>query len=298
MTQAEVRRVLGDSYEYRILNDFLIPEKMGKAEQKLKIRYKKITDIWDDDINSEWIIRNYLAIKMIMSASLMLNSLEYSKIRNLQIVEPYLEYYSLLTISRGLLFTTPEVAWNSGQIMKMTHSHIINSTYNAIVAINNELSKKYIHYIKTLQNSRELFSYKFPANGIKNNIEIKNNRFEELVKMCTIIAEISQLQSVQLEFCLGKILERKIFQVNHDILKNGYQYAGRKNIFIDSEDWYRIDYFVRKQPYPINLYFMLSEGMVEDFFGAWYYYDENGNEDEEDFVFNPDNDRSIIFNMP
>lgn len=70
---------LGDIYKYRVLSEAIAEEDNEKLKQRLQDRYRKITDIWGKELNSEWILRHYLAVKMIMSASLMLSSMEYSK---------------------------------------------------------------------------------------------------------------------------------------------------------------------------------------------------------------------------
>jgi len=295
MTQALARVFLGDMYKYRVLSEAIAEEDTEKLKQRLQARYRKITDIWDKELNSEWILRHYLAVKMIMSASLMLSSMEYSKEKNVRIVEPYLRYYSLLTICRALLFTTPEVAWNKGEIMMMNHSKIISIACSTLGSINKDLGGKFKNYITKARDIRELFSYEFPATGIEDDVCSEG---DDVVKMCTMIAEIAQFQSEQLEFCVSRISNESVFGINWDFFKQGYVYKGKTVMLKDSDDWYRLDYSRRKQLYPINLYFTLSEGMVEDFFEAWCYYDEDGNEDEENDVFDPDNNWRIIFDMP
>ena len=49
----------------------------------------------------------------------------------------------------------------------------------------------------------------------------------------------------------------------------------------------------RKMKHPLNLQWMMTEGLVEDFFGAWI-PDEDNNED----VYNPDEYWSMIFPAP
>ncbi len=62
--------------------------------------------------------------------------------------------------------------------------------------------------------------------------------------------------------------------------------------FGDTEDAYRLDYFKRKQPHMLNIRFLMREGLVDDFFGAW------SDREETDGVFNPDEMNGIIFDIP
>ena len=62
--------------------------------------------------------------------------------------------------------------------------------------------------------------------------------------------------------------------------------------FGDPEDGYRLGYLALKHPGPANLMHLMTEGHVEDFFRAW------ASEDDMVDVFNPDEMKSIIFDIP
>lgn len=295
MTQEYVRRILGDFYRYRFLDSIIEDEEMSRKMFKVQERFKRITNIWNDELNSEWVLRHYLATKMIMSATLLINSMDFANERNLRIVEPYLFYYSVLTLCRAVVYTTPEKQWNDGKIMTMTHTKIINSACSAIGSINSDLGQKVKKFITCAQEMRELYSYKFPANGLLTYFDSKENGWDLFIEICTTLAEIAQFQSEQLEYCLNK-MKNKYFTLDFTFLENGFIYKGNNFEFIDNEDYYRLGYFKRKQSYPVNLYFTLREGMVDDFFGAWS--KEVEIESEEDELFNPDNNIRIIFDMP
>lgn len=223
-----------------------------------------------------------------MSSSVMLTSLEYCMSQNVRVTEPYLVYYSILNCSRAVLFTNPIIDWNSGEIIEATHAKIINTTSDLIGQFNKTFGSKFKDIITRAREYRELFSYKFPANGINDF----NVSYDEAVSISTFLSELAQFQSV--------ILEKQNFKKNKietsidkSIIKKGYIYKGDTYEFLDDEDWYRLDYIHRKQPYPVSLFFTLTEGMVEDFFGAWYPKD-----DEIDGKYNPDDNWNIIFSMP
>jgi len=80
MTQEYVRRILGDFYRYRFLDSIIEDEEMSRKMFKVQERFKRITNIWNDELNSEWVLRHYLATKMIMSATLLINSMDLSHI--------------------------------------------------------------------------------------------------------------------------------------------------------------------------------------------------------------------------
>lgn len=293
MNQFLVRKAIGITFPYKNIHLYFTEEDMQRGKSKLNNNYSKIIKTWDSSLNSEWVVRNYLSVKMIMSSTVMLTSLSYGKSKNIRVTEPYLIYYSLLNICRAVLFTSPTVEWKEGAIMEATHSKIINIVGDAVSQFNKEAGEKVKDILERARDYRELFSYKFPANGI-GDFSVS---YEDAVITCSFLAELAQFQS--------EILEHKNFKrteietrLNRNILEKAFIYHGEKYHFLDNEDWYRLDYISRKQPFPVNLYFTLTEGMVEDFFGAWYdYFDEDGENDSTD-KYNPDDNWRLIFPMP
>lgn len=257
-------------------------------------------------INTEWILRSYCATKMIMAATLLLNSAQYCINKNILIAVPYLLYYAALSSARGLLYVSPfDQTKDLDGLMTITHSKVLNVVPDLISNhFDRELGKKIKTLLCFLRNQRELFSYKFPATGISDDIN-----FDETVKICGLLAELTELSSWQIQ----KIYENKFINdikkreiaygtwmiLDKEIIQKTYVYSS-KNItgdeirWIDSEDWYRINYIERKVKYPTSVSNTMTEGMTEDFFGAWY----DNEEDNEADKFNPDKDWNLIFPIP
>jgi hypothetical protein len=290
MNQFATRLIVGDNFEYSAINNYLSKSDIRKGQKKLENSFIKLTRNWDKEKNSEWIIRHYLATKMILSSSVMLTSLEYSINHNLLVVEPYLIYYSILNVSRAVIFTNPNTEWRGGGLIESSHSKALNIVGDSISQFNKKVGENIKTYIDKAREYRELFSYRFPANGIEGfKIEIG---LENAVKICSFLAELSQLQSEKMQERIMLKKDMK-FELDIDALKVVYTYKGSQFEFIDSEDRYRIDYIYRKQPFPVSLYLTMSEGMVEDFFGAWCPNDTDNTE-----LYNPDTNWRIIFPVP
>lgn len=137
--------------------------------------------------------------------------------------------------------------------------------------------------------TNQLFSYKFPSSGTE--VEGKYG-FHEIVDICTILCELAQFSSEQIQKYVSKKCMYNFeewIETEPHILEHGYSYDD----IIDEEDFYRISYLRRKQPLPVSIYYTLTEGMVEDYFGAWY-QDDDGDSD----IYNPDVNWRIIFPVP
>lgn len=284
-----MKEILDDYFEYINIDIKFNDNEISKNVESLRKEFAKLTKTWTEELNSQWVARDYIAVKMILSSSVLLSSVEFANERNLRIVEPYLIYYSLLNCSRAVILTSPLSEWNDGEILTMTHQKTINVVGDIISKYNKEIGKTTKEFIDWAREYREIFSYKFPANGLTEH----HLTLEDTINVCKLLCEIAQLQSKVLENSITKNAKTE-FNLDWNILSVGYMYGEKNFKFIDREDGYRLDYITRKQKRPYSLHLTMTEGMVEDFFGSWYPEDDS-NLDE---VFNPDANWQIIFPVP
>lgn len=284
-----MKEIVGDYFEYYNIDIEFSDKEISKNVQSLQNKFAELTKNWTDELNSQWIVRDYIAIKMILSSSILLSSIEFANKKNLRIVEPYLIYYSLLNCSRAVVLTSPFVEWNNSEILRMTHSKTINTIGDIISKFNKEKGRVVKKYIDWAREYREIFSYKFPASGLTEH----HLALEDTIDLCKLLCEIAQLQSKILEKSIDRNIKEE-FSLDRNILSVGYLYGDTNFKFIDQEDGYRLSYIIRKQKRPYSLHLTMTEGMVEDFFGSWYPEDDS-NIDE---VYNPDANWQIIFPVP
>ena len=64
---------LGDYFEYNILDSEFSVTSISKNFNSLKKRSLRCIQNWNEEQNSQWIIRDYLAVKMILSSSVLLS---------------------------------------------------------------------------------------------------------------------------------------------------------------------------------------------------------------------------------
>jgi len=274
-------------YKFRDLPIIFDENKSSKIAGKLSTRYASLTKSWDAEKNSEWLCRNYLSAKMIMSATLTLNALEYSKETNLRVVSPYLAYYSILSLLRGLVYTIPEVEWNAGELAKISHQKAISTAFDYVAKFDFDLAKKLIGQTQELKAFRELISYRSPTSGDEN---ISSNC--GVLSLATMLSELAQFNSELLEASVSKNAAESDFVFLGKYRDQLSQVTIEDIQFFDREDSYRLGYLGRKYPLPPNILHVMTEGHVEDFFGAWIA------PDDEEGGFNPDDDWQLIFDIP
>ncbi|ENZ9523013.1 TPA: hypothetical protein ACKOLD_003671 [Clostridioides difficile] len=298
MSELMTRAILGDEFEYRAIMNKFKEDEVSNYQKWIYGRFHSLCNKkMNSELNSEWTVRHYLAAKMILSATVMISSLEYCIEKNVKMSIPYLSYYAILTCCRAVVFTMPDIKWKNDSFLQMTHTKIINEVKNCIMKLNQDYAEKVYKDINLYKEYREIFSYRFPASGLDEPLD-KECSITKTVCICTLLCDIAQLNSSEIEkYILKNCLEdlNDWYKLDVEYLKHCFYYKLGDDIkIIDKEDSYRIDYINRKKTFPVSIYNTMSEGMVEDFFGSWHSFET----DEDDTIYNPDIDWRLIFNVP
>lgn len=195
-------------------------------------------------------------------------------------------YYPLLSCARSVIFTNPYIEWND-DLPSMPHSKTINIIGDIVAKYDKKKGEEIKNFIDWAREYREIFSYKFPANGLTEHLV----KFDQVVTICRLLCELAQLQSAILESSITKHVTQK-YEIDETEVTRTYLYGDKNFQFIDAEDGYRLGYIQRKVSRPYSIINTMTEGMVEDFFGAWC-----SDSDDED-GYNPDANWHIIFPVP
>ena len=223
---------------------------------------------------------------MILAASLQLNANQYASANNLRWVNPYLAYYAVLSLMRAIVFTLPEQDWNAGQLIKLSHAKILNLATDHIAQFDKQKADSIRDTVLNLRAARELVSYWHPSSG-DQNIQVQDD-----IKISILLSEVAQFNSELLESSILKRADRKSFEFLDPYIENLSLVRLHGHAFFDREDAYRLDYLKRKYPAPPNIMHIMTEGHVEDFFGAWTTKEEGSS------GFDPDDNWRIIFDVP
>lgn len=274
------------SYEFRSIPQYCEEVSVAKTCHQLMKTIAPIAKDWNDNLNSEWISRIYFAAKMILASSVMAQSLEFAKDKNLRAAISYLDYYTVLNTLRSILLTNPRVPWNDGALLSSTHTKTINVAVDILSQFDKKVAAQAKKHIVHLKAFRELISYRAPSSGDsfpKADVDV--------IAICRLFAEVAQLQSELIE---ASVLKNAVgsFSLKAEAIDRICNIEIDGIEFYDEEDYYRMDYLRRKYPLPTNILHIMSEGHVEDFFGSWRSKDEG--EDQ----FNPDNAWRILFDVP
>ena len=285
-------RLYNGIYDYEALPQTFDGKKIDIYNQSLLEQFSLLTKNWNDELNTEWIARHYMASKIIMSATLMLNSVAHANQKNLRIVEPYLLYYALFSSCRALVLTIPQLKWEDGNVMEYTHQKVINIAVNTIKLFDKSYGGEVNKTLMRAKDYRELFSYKFPSNGIISLPGEVTVSLEETTDLCRLLVEIAKFNSEKLEQSFAKNCKAQAFGFKEAILEKCIWYRTDDYTFVDDEDYYRIGRIVVKEKKPASIYLTMNSGMVDDFFRAWI-----SEEDSDEGAFDPDLNIRIIYDF-
>ncbi len=296
----EIRDITGFYFmDYSEIYDSFEDKELEKYANRQKEKAALITKNWSKEKKIEWNLRNYSALKMILASTLMLNSAVYAHDKNLNIVVPYLLYYSLFNTSKALLLSDPTVPWNINRqqnLVTIAHSTSIKQVYESVRHLSPKVASKIKYVLEESKGLRELFSYKFPSvglDGIENQRTMHSMNIYEIIDVCKLLAEIAQFNSEIMELSADKNIKKSI-DISINDLESGFVFKGlvRSDYYnepdevIDEYDFRRMKYFLTWNP--TNIISTAKDGILEDFFGSWY--PENLTDED----FNPDENWGIL----
>lgn len=277
------------AYDYRRFRELCSEAKLQSCSDHISQQYAKLTKQWTIESNSEWSCRMYFATKMILNATVLFNSLEFAERVGLRTANPYFEYYSTLSLLRGLACTLPSEPWQDGKLLEVSHTKAINVAFDWIAKFSKSKARELKTAALQLKAQRELIAYRAPASGDSN---LANNyNLEELL---VLLAESAQFNSEILQASVSKNADPNTFKVLDKNISSISKVSIGEFTFVDHEDKYRLSYMQRKIKRPYQLTWFMTEGQTEDFIGAW-----DGDEDKGEIFSNgsPSNWQAI-FDIP
>lgn len=276
-------------YPYRELDYIADAQALTKRTNSISAQFSKLAKTWSENINSEWVCRSYFSTKMILNATVLINSIEFCEEKGIRTAIPYYEYYAALSLLRGLVCMLPQQQWDEGALMRISHEKAINLCVDWIAQLNRPTAQSINKTLRILKSNRELISYKAPASGALNMA-----REFDLLQTLTILAELAQLNSELLERAITKHASEDLFVVLDDHVHSIATVEIDDVVFSDNEDYYRLGYHARKTRRPYNLALFMTEGQTEDFIGAWDGDPDNG----EEFSNGSPSNWQKIFDIP
>lgn len=277
-------------YTYRELGSIVDDDKSEKLIGNILQKYSKLTKNWNKELNSSWTCRVYFSTNMILNATVLLMNADYAEEKNIRVVKPYLDYYAILSLLRCVVYTLPEIEWNDGELIKISHSKAINLATDWLAKFNKDKSNELKNICKLLKAQREVISYRAPASGDSNLSNDYN-----IIEMGTLLAELAQFNTELLEQSVTKNAAESDFFVNHIDIDKIVNIEIEGLSFHDRYDSIRLNYVQRKKPRPYNLAKFMTEGQTEDFIGAW---DDDENEDDDIYNGGSPFQWQSIFDIP
>lgn len=239
---------LSTHYEYREL------EKLPEASVRNYIDRTRnfcapIAKTFDDQKNAEWLVRSYLSLKYVLASTVLGTSAQHAESQNLQVVLPYLKYYTMLNCCRAFIFTLPSFEWKDERSIQMTHSNIIKTGSENLRRLSSNEYLKHKSRLEAGQEQRERFSYSFPATGLavfgKALISL-----DDAIETARLLTDLAQLNLACLEAAIERHGKPPYLVADHDSLWLLMRYDSRLEELIDDDDYHRVGYFLRKYRHP------------------------------------------------
>jgi hypothetical protein len=222
-----------------------------------------------------------------MAATVQLNALEYAEGKNLRVVVPYLRYYSLLSTLRAVHLLLPETPWNGGGVISVSHTVVIREVLQFVATFDRGVATDMQTQIHTLKAARELVSYRAPSSGDESIAADVS-----LIDTCTLLSELAQYSSELLQASVERNADPSTFGLKSEFAESIAFVELGGVMFADRQDAWRLSKLTHSESRPYSIWLMISEGHVDDFFGAWAPLEE------AEGLFDPERGHQVIFDIP
>jgi hypothetical protein len=245
--------------------------------------------------------RHYLAIKLLMAATLRFGSAEHAYQSNLQMAVPYLSYYGMFNAMRANLANSPRRVWGDRMLTIGHDGARAGYAEELRILMSTEEVNSQVNLAIEAKRGRELFSYRFPASGAPGEGGFVV-RLENAESFGRLAAELALFNSL----CLEAAVERRFsgtstwagFMADSRKLESSWAHllhsggGEADSIHIDAMDMYRVKHMCRQVTKPVPFLWLIGEGGVEDFFGSFCA------DSEEAISFNPDEHSRRLLDLP
>lgn len=277
-------------YDYTALEQTLSRDVLDAYVHRTRTLFAPTAKKFDDKVNTEWLLRVYLALKFILHATVMATSARYSTERNVQITVPYLIYYMLFNACRAFLMTCPDIEWVGAATARLSHAKAIERTGEILKRLDADLASEVRRKLQAAKDQREMFSYHFPMSGAQGEAG-QLIALDDAISVARLLAELAQLNSACLEGAVNRHGKPPFGMQEMEIeeLINHARTEGADLVDYVDRAWLRKLVRVHKAPAPVIA--LVSEGMTEDFFGIWCAGDPQPGD------FDPDEDWRVLLDV-
>lgn len=270
-------------YEFQELPELTANPKLNRPGLKAYVvrtreNFRRIASVWSKDAHTEWLLRQYLSLKLVMAATLQFGSADHAYEQNIQMAVPYLSYYGMFNAMRANLLSSPRMAWGRNTLLvghdKARQQYIEELKF----ILSKDEADEQSQLLLDARKGRELFSYRFPSAGAPGTGGFFVYR-DVAERFGRIAAELALLNSFilseEVEKQHGRSTDWKGYIADMTELERAWKHAvaGAKgeeeSIFPDKEDLYRVSKMRRQVTSPMPFIFMIGEGGIDSFFGSF-----------------------------
>jgi hypothetical protein len=277
-------------YVYRALPAITSEDNIKLYCSAVRGKLAPIAKTFDDNAHTEWFVRGYLALKYILASTILGSSAQFAEEQNLRVTLPYLHYYTLLNTCRACILTLPGQPWLGERTIASSHSRILSVAIETLARLDKTVAGTVANELWAAKEYRELFSYRFPASGLRI-LRREAISLDRMIELGRCFTELTQINLACLEGAVKKHKPGQYQLLEREDISRLMDYGIERGTsgLVDEDDWHRIGYFYKKHNAPVALIALATEGLVEDFFGAWSHEAVNG--------YDPDEHWSLFLNI-
>lgn len=240
-----------------------IPEKaLRKHARRLRRRCERLARQWRAERNTEWMVRSYLALRRMISATVLLSPPRDARSGKRRRRSYDQVFDGLLEAARASILLLPEQRWNRGELARHPHVRVFQLARNSVIEIDPLQGARMTQALEGAMEYRRVSLLRAAGEPIPNG-KVPRMRFEPSVSAARLLCELTQWRSE----VLGRVLSDRLdppIGWDFSVLGVAASPSAMGEAILDDADARRVGGLMGVSLYPEDLWTLMRHRLGDD----------------------------------
>ncbi len=240
-----------------------IPEKVLRDHAKdLRKRCERLTKQWRAERNAEWMIRSYLALRRMISATMLLSSARATRKGKRKPPTSDQVFEGLLEAARACILLLPDQPWSRGELARLPHERVFQVARDSVREVDRLQGAWMGKAVEGAMAYRRMSLLRAGADGAPG-AQVPRLRSDPSTPAARFLCELTQWRSEVLGRVLSERLEPPIGW-DFAVLGAAASPSARGEAILDEADARRIGGLMGAVPHPQDIWTMMRHHLSDD----------------------------------
>jgi hypothetical protein len=239
-----------------------IPEKaLREYARDLRKRCERLTKRWGAERNAEWMVRSYLALRRMISATVLLSSARATRKGKRKPPTSDQVFEGLLEAARACILLLPDQPWSRGELARTPHERVFQLTRASVTEIDPLQGARVSQALEGAMAYRRTTLLR--ANGEEKGPQVPRLRSDPATPVARFLCELTQWRSE----VLGRVLSERLdppIGWDFAVLGAAASPSAMGESILDDADARRIGGLMGAVQYPEDIWTLMRRHLGDD----------------------------------